>query len=62
MNTPTVLIMKYAVIFAAVLALALAAPQGPRSSGATDDSQTTVVRFLNDNNGLGNYQYTYVDY
>ena len=45
--------MKTAVILFAVLALALAAPQGPR-----DDSQTTVVRYVNDNNGIDNYHFT----
>lgn len=48
--------MKYTVIFAAFLAVALAAPQGPRT---TDDSQTQVVRYVNENDGLGDYHFTY---
>lgn len=48
--------MKTAVILAAFLALALAAPQGPR-----DDSQTTVVRYTNTQDGLDSYHFGYVD-
>lgn len=48
--------MKVAVILAAVLALALAAPQGPR-----DDSQTTVIRSTNTNNEIDSYHFGYVD-
>lgn len=47
--------MNCAVIFAAVLAVALAAPQGPR-----DDSQTQIVRFVNNNNAIDHYHFTYV--
>lgn len=46
--------MKTAVIILAVLATALAAPQGAR-----DDSQTKIVRYINDNNGLDHYHFTY---
>lgn len=53
--------MKYSVIAVvlALVALATCAPQGPRQ-GATDDSQTQVVRFVNDNNGIDAYHFTYV--
>lgn len=47
--------MKTAVIILAVLAAALAAPQGLR-----DDSQTKIVRYVNDNNGIDHYHFTYV--
>lgn len=47
--------MKTAVILFACLAVALAAPQGTR-----DDSQTQVVRYVNDNNGIDAYHFTYV--
>lgn len=53
--------MKCAVIIAAVLAVALAAPQGPRQGGLTDDSQTQIVRFVNNNNAIDHYHFTYVN-
>lgn len=52
--------MKYSVIavLATVLAVALAAPQGPRQ-GAVDDSQTQIVRFVNNNNAIDSYHFGY---
>lgn len=48
--------MKTAVIIFAILAAALAAPQGQR-----DDSETKIVRFVNNNNAIDSYHFGYVN-
>lgn len=53
--------MKFSVIcvLAAVLGLALAAPQGTREQrqAPQDDSQTQIVRFVNNNAGIDSYHF-----
>lgn len=46
--------MKFLVIFAAVLALAIAAP--------VDDSKTTILKYENDNIGVDGYNFAYVEF